>query len=569
MTGAPRTAVQPAALAFALLSGAASAQTPTADLVLKNGVVHTLDAKRPKARAVAIAGRRIVAVGSDAEVARFTGPKTRVIDLAGATAIPGFKESHGHLLGMGFARMSVDISRIASYPEVVKTLAEAARTRKPGEWIEGGRWHEEKWTDKGASVVRGFPTHHALSAATPENPVVLERADGHALLVNAKAMALMGITRDTPAPEGGEIVKDAEGAPTGVFVDRAQSLVRVPPPTAEQTRKALELAMRECVEKGVTAFDDAGVDAETIDLYKEYARAGKLEVRLYPMLAGFDTLRKWRRPELGLGDGMLTIRSVKLMADGAMGSRGAMLLEPYDDDPGNSGLPVTPAETILEASRYGLAHGFQVNTHAIGDRANRLVLDAYEKAFGEHPEVKQPRFRIEHAQILDEQDIPRFSKLGVIASMQGIHCTSDRPWAPSRLGMARVVEGLYVWRKLLRSGARIINGTDAPVEDLDPVKSFYASVTRQSEKGDPPGGFDPDERMTRAEALRSYTLEAAYGAFREQELGSLEPGKLADITVLSKDILAVPDAEILKAEVLYTLVDGRIRHEKARPLTRR
>jgi predicted amidohydrolase YtcJ len=569
MTGAPRTAVQPAALAFALLSGAASAQTPTADLVLKNGVVHTLDAKRPKARAVAIAGRRIVAVGSDAEVARFTGPKTRVIDLAGATAIPGFKESHGHLLGMGFARMSVDISRIASYPEVVKTLAEAARTRKPGEWIEGGRWHEEKWTDKGASVVRGFPTHHALSAATPENPVVLERADGHALLVNAKAMALMGITRDTPAPEGGEIVKDAEGAPTGVFVDRAQSLVRVPPPTAEQTRKALELAMRECVEKGVTAFDDAGVDAETIDLYKEYARAGKLEVRLYPMLAGFDTLRKWRRPELGLGDGMLTIRSVKLMADGAMGSRGAMLLEPYDDDPGNSGLPVTPAETILEASRYGLAHGFQVNTHAIGDRANRLVLDAYEKAFGEHPEVKQPRFRIEHAQILDEQDIPRFSKLGVIASMQGIHCTSDRPWAPSRLGMARVVEGLYVWRKLLRSGARIINGTDAPVEDLDPVKSFYASVTRQSEKGDPPGGFDPDERMTRAEALRSYTLEAAYGAFREQELGSLEPGKLADITVLSKDILAVPDAEILKAEVLYTLVDGRIRYEKARPLTRR
>jgi predicted amidohydrolase YtcJ len=568
MTGViERSAALPAVVAFTLLCCVARAETQPADLVLRSGVVHTLDAKRPKAQAIAIAGRRIVAVGSDAEIARYVGSSTRVINLAGATAIPGFKESHGHLLSMGFARMSVDISGMATYPEVVKKLGEAARTRKPGEWIEGGRWHEEKWTDKGASVVRGFPTHHALSAATPNNPVVLERADGHAVLVNAKAMALMGITKDTPAPEGGEIVKEADGAPIGIFVDRAQSLIRVPPPTAEQTRKALELAMRECVEKGVTAFDDAGVDAGTIDLYKEYARAGKLEVRLYPMLDGYETLRKWRRPEPGLGDGMLTIRSVKLVADGAMGSRGALLLEPYDDDPGNSGLPVTPAETILEASRYGLAHGFQVNTHAIGDHANRLVLDAYEKAFAEHPEVKDPRFRIEHAQILDEHDIPRFGKLGVIASMQGIHCTSDRPWAPNRLGMPRVLEGLYVWQKLLQSGARIINGTDAPVEDVDPLKSFYASVTRQSEQG-PPGGFEPDQRMSRAEALRSYTLEAAYGSFEEKELGSLEAGKLADLTVLSKDILDVADAEVLKAQVLYTIVDGRIRHERARALTR-
>lgn len=558
----------PGVAAFGLLSGAARAQAETADLILRNGVVHTLDAKRPKAQAVAITGKRIVAVGSDAEVLRLAGPRTRMIDLAGATVIPGFKESHGHLLGMGYARMSVDVTGIPTYPEVVKKLAEAARNRTPGEWIEGGRWHEEKWADKGASVVRGFPTHHALSAVTPDNPVVLERADGHAVLVNAKAMALMGITMETRAPEGGEVIKGADGEPTGIFVDRAQSLIRVPPPTAEQTRKALELAMSECVEKGVTAFDDAGVDPATIDLYKEYAQAGKLKMRLYPMLDGYDTLRKWQRPELDLGDGMLTIRSVKLVADGAMGSRGAALLEPYDDDPGNSGLLVTPPETILEASRYGLAHGFQVNTHAIGDRANRLVLDAYEKAFAEHREASDPRFRIEHAQILDESDIPRFGKLGVIASMEGIHCTSDRPWAPSRLGMARVLEGLYVWQKLLRSGARIINGTDAPVEDVDPLKSFYASVTRQSEKGDPPGGFEPDQRMTRAEALRSYTLDAAYGAFREKELGSLEPGKLADLTVLSRDILAVPDSEILKAEVLYTIVDGRIRYEKARPLTR-
>jgi predicted amidohydrolase YtcJ len=561
-----RLLLAPVVLAWPV--GAVCAQSGAADLVLRNGVVHTLDAKRPRAQAVAIAGQRILAVGSDGEIARYVSSRTRVINLAGATVIPGFKESHGHLLSVGFGRMSVDVTSIPTFPQVVAKLAGAARGRKPGEWIEGGRWHEEKWTDKGASVVRGFPTHHALSAVTPDNPVVLERADGHAVLVNAKAMALMGITKDTPAPEGGEIVKDADGAPTGIFVDRAQSLIRVPPPSLEQTRKALELAMRECVEKGVTAFDDAGVDADTIALYKEYAQAGKLEVRLYPMLGGYETLRQWRRPESGLGDGMLTIRSVKLVADGAMGSRGAMLLEPYDDDPGNSGLPVTPAETILEASRYGLAHGFQVNTHAIGDRANRLVLDAYERAFAEHPEVKDPRFRVEHAQILDERDIPRFGSLGVIASMQGIHCTSDRPWAPNRLGMARVLEGLYVWQKLLRSGARIINGTDAPVEDVDPVKSFYASVTRQSEKGEPAGGFEPDQRMTRDEALRSYTLDAAFGSFREKEAGSLEAGKLADLTVLSKDILSVPDAEILKAEVLYTVVDGRIRHEKARALTR-
>jgi predicted amidohydrolase YtcJ len=565
MSGAFVRNTSAALAALGLLPGVARAEQAPADIVLKGGVVHTLDATRPKAQAVAIAGQRIVAVGGDAEMAGLTGPKTRVIDLAGATVIPGFKESHGHLLGMGFARMSVDVTGIPTFGEVVKKLGEAARSRKPGEWIEGGRWHEEKWTDKGPSVVRGFPTHHALSAATPDNPVVLERADGHAVLVNAKAMALMGISKDSEAPEGGEIVKGADGQPTGILVDNAQSLIRVPAPTLDQTRKALELAMRECVAKGVTSFDDAGVGSATIDLYKEYARAARLEVRLYPMLDGYEMLRKWQRPELGLGGGMLTIRSVKLVADGAMGSRGAALLQPYDDDPGNTGLLVTPPETILEASRYGLAHGFQVNTHAIGDKANRLVLDAYHKAFAEHPEVKDPRFRIEHAQILDEQDIPRFGKLGVIASMQGIHCTSDRPWAPSRLGMARVEEGLYVWQKLLRSGARIINGSDAPVEDVDPLKSFYASVTRQSEKGDPPGGFEPDQRMTRLEALRSYTLEAAYGSFRERELGSLEPGKLADLTVVSKDILAVPDAEILKAEVLYTIVDGRIRHEKRKP----
>jgi predicted amidohydrolase YtcJ len=280
------------------------------------------------------------------------------------------------------------------------------------------------------------------------------------------------------------------------------------------------------------------------------------------MIRGLDNVRRFGKPETGLGRGFLNFRSVKLTSDGALGSRGAALLEPYVDDKGNSGFFTTPPQEILETARFCLQNGFQLNVHAIGDRANRMVLDQFEKAFSENPNVKEPRFRIEHAQILDEQDIPRFAKLGVIASMQGIHATSDLPWAGERLGAARVAEGAYVWQKLLKSGARVINGTDAPVEDVDAIKSFYASVTRQDEQGRPKGGFSPDQKMSREEALRSYTLAAAYGSFAEKDLGSIETGKLADFTVLSKDILKVPDAEILKAEILYTIVDGRVRYKK-------
>jgi predicted amidohydrolase YtcJ len=372
----------------------------------------------------------------------------------------------------------------------------------------------------------------------------------------------VGINKDTQPPPGGEIIRDASGRPTGVFVDNAQRLVPVPPPDAAQQQNALNLAMEECVSKGVTSFDDAGAPKDVIELYKRYAAAGKLQIRLYAMLGGFDTLRQFERPELGLGGGLLTIRSVKLYADGALGSRGAALLEPYADDPGNSGLLLTPPEQLLEATRYAVGHGFQVCTHAIGDRGNRVILDIYEKAMKEHPEAKDPRLRVEHAQILDAQDIPRFAKLGVIASMQGIHATSDRPWAPARLGMERVTEGAYVWQKLLQSGARVINGTDAPVEDLNPLKCFYASVTRQDESGNPPGGFDPDQRMSREQALRSYTLEPAYGTFQEATLGSIETGKRADLTVLSKDILSVPAPEILKTDVVMTIVDGKVRYQR-------
>lgn len=560
----PGAVLVPAVLPLlAVAPGAAVAQQGMADLVLRNGVVHTMDPGRPAAQAVAVRGARILAVGASDEVARLAGPEARVIDLQGATVIPGFKESHGHFLGIGQARLTVNLVGTRTYADIVEKVAAAVRAARPGDWVVGRGWHEGKWTDTSTLTVRGFPTHQALSAVSPDNPVYLTRADGHAGFANAKAMQLMRVSAASQPPAGGEIIKDKDGQPTGIFVDRAQALIHVPPPTQEQQRRAFELASEECLRKGITSFDDAGVSMDAVALYKEQAEAGKLDLRLYVMVRGLDNARRLGSPQIGLAGGMLTVRAVKLSADGALGSRGAALLEPYLDDTGNSGFFTTPPDELLETARFCLKNGLQLCVHAIGDRANRMLLDQFERAFAESPHVKDPRFRDEHTQILDERDIPRFAKLGVIASMQGIHATSDLPWATSRLGEARVAEGAYVWRKLLASGVKIINGTDAPVEDVDPVKSFYASVTRQDEQGRPPGGFSPDQRMTREEALRSYTLDAAYGSFMENDLGSIQPGKLADLTVLSKDILTVPDAEILKAEVLYTIVDGKLRYSKA------
>lgn len=547
-----------------LVGARAALAAEPADLVLKRAVIHTLDAARPRAEAVAVRGNRIVAVGSYADVDALVGPRTRVMDLAGATVVPGFEDAHAHFLGIGFARLDVDLVGTRSFDEVVERVRRAVPARAPGEWIRGRGWHEEKWTAPAPGAVRGFPIHQALSAVSPDNPVVLERADGHAVLVNARAMALMGITRATPTPNGGEIIHDAHGEPTGIFVDNAEALVTPRERSAPELRRALELAMDECLEKGVTGLTDAGAPLEVIDLYKQAAGAGRLRTRLYVMASGLSTMRALGQPETGLGSGMLALRAVKVYADGALGSRGAALLEPYADDPGNLGLIRTPPDEMLEAARFALAHGFQMGVHAIGDRANRLVLDTYERAFAERPEAKDPRFRIEHAQILDAADIPRFGRLGVLASMQGIHCPSDRPWAAKRLGEARVAEGAYVWRKLLSTGARILNGTDAPVEDVSPIQNFHASVTRQDADGRPPGGFDPDQKLTRTEALRTMTLDAAYGSFAERDRGSIEVGKLADLTVLSQDILSVPDDALMRTAVLATIVDGRVLYEKAR-----
>jgi len=555
----PRRAGCILALAALLLQPPASAAPPPqpAQLVLRGGVVHTLDPARPRAEAVAVRDGRIAAVGSSREVAPLVAPGTRVVELGGRTVIPGFEDSHAHLLGVGLQKIDLDLVGTRSFDEVVARVAAAVLDRRPGEWIRGRGWHEGRWAAAPADGVRGFPTHAALSAVSPDNPVVLARADGHAVLANARAMAARGITRDTPAPPGGEIVRNARGEPTGVFVDNAKRLVEAPAPSPQERQRALDLAMDECARKGVTTLTDAGATLDEIAMYRQAAEQGRLRTRLYVMAGGRQTMLSLGKPLIGLGRGMLTVRAVKLYADGALGSRGAALLQPYSDDPGNSGQLVTAEEAILETTREALARGFQVATHAIGDRANRIVLDAYERALAEAGHPTDRRLRVEHAQVLDPADIPRFGRTGVLASIQGIHCPSDRPWAGARLGAKRL-RGAYAWRSLLASGARLLNGTDAPVEDLSPVQNFHATVTRQDASGQPPGGFDPEQKLTREEALRTMTSEGGYGRFAEADEGSLRVGNRADLVVLSRDILAVPDEALMSTSVVLTVVDGRV-----------
>lgn len=557
----PPPAVVSSLLSLALLAVIASGEAAgaPADLVLRGGRVHTLDPRRPLAQAVAVRGQRVAAVGSDAEIAPLVGPRTRVVELGGRTLIPGFDDAHAHLLGIGFRRLDLDLAEAASFEAVVARVAEAVTRRRPGEWVRGRGWHEGKWRTPPPGAVRGFPVHAALSAVSPHNPVLLERADGHAVLANARAMALAGITRDTAAPAGGELIRDASGDPTGVFVDNAERLVAPPERTAAENERALELAMDECLRHGITSLTDAGASLAVIDRYRRAADRGRLRTRLYVMAEGLETMRALGRPELDRG--LLTVRAVKTYADGALGSRGAALLEPYADDPGNRGLLVTPPERLLATVRFALEHGFQPATHAIGDRANRVVLDVYEAALRERPAGADLRPRVEHAQILDATDLPRFARLGVIASVQAVHCPSDRPWAGARLGEARIAEGAYAWRRLLASGARLANGTDAPVESLSAIGSFHAAVTRQNAAGEPPGGFDPDQRLTRLEALRAMTQDAAFASFQEDRKGSIAPGHWADLVVLSQDLLAVADEALLDTRVTMTIVDGQVLFE--------
>jgi predicted amidohydrolase YtcJ len=548
-------------------------KTP-ADLIIRGGTIYTVEEATPTVEAVAVTGDKIVYAGDLDGLAKFEGENTQVIDLQGKTMTPGFIEGHGHFMGLGFGELNLDLSSVESYEEMVEKVKEAVANTPPGQWIVGRGWHQDKWTTKPEKEIKGFPTHQLLSAVSPDNPVFLRHASGHAGFANAKAMQLAGVNQLSVEKlgknmgEGGEILVDELGNPTGLFNERAQSLIGefIPETSEETASRALELAIAASLRNGITSFHDAGVSRGNIELFRKFKAENKLNTRLFVMLTGFDSqlLYDWfkKGPEID-SDNLLTIRSIKLNCDGALGSRGAWLMEPYTDRPDFSGMATLSMDTVLKISREGLKYGFQVCSHAIGDRANKEILDRYETAFNENKEQsKDHRFRIEHAQHLRPADIPRFGQLGVIPAMQAVHMSSDRSWAIDRLGEKRIKEGAYMWQSLLKSGAVIVNGTDVPVEPINPIASFYASVTRQTLKGEPEGGYEPEEKMTRKQALRSYTLDAAYGAFEENIKGSIAPGKLADFTIFTKDMMTVPDSELLSTEVAMTVLGGKVLYEK-------
>jgi predicted amidohydrolase YtcJ len=561
-----------AGLALGLGACESRPKVEPATLVLNKGKIATVDDQKPEAQALAARGDTIVAVGTNEEIAAFVGPETRVVDLRGRLAIPGFIEGHGHFTGVGEARIVLNLTMVRNWDEVVAMVKDAAARARPGEWIRGRGWHQDKWDKRPVPAVEGFPTQASLSAVSPNNPVVLGHASGHASFANAKAMELAGVTRSTKNPPGGEILKDAKGEPTGLFRETADELLEAayekaregmkPEEREAEVRRQIQLADEEALSKGVSSFQDAGSSFETIDVFKKVASEGKLGLRLWVMIRDSNERMAERLASYRLIDGYekhLTVRAIKHTFDGALGSRGAWLLEPYSDLPSSTGLNTTPVATVEETARLAMANGYQLCVHAIGDRANREVLNIFEAAFKANPDKKDVRWRIEHAQHLHPADIPRFGQLGVIASMQGVHCTSDAVFVPARLGARRSEEGAYVWQKLMKSGALVSNGTDAPVEDIDPIANYYATVTRKLKDG---STFYPDQRMSRQEALRSSTRNAAYAAFEEGRKGSLGVGKLADVAILSLDILTIPEEEITKTRVDYTIVGGKVLYER-------
>lgn len=535
-------------------SVASAAPRGGADLIVTAATIHTVDPHVPRVQAFAVRDGRFVYVGSRDGARAFRGPRTKTLDLGNVTVLPGLIDAHLHFTGVGEALHEVDLVHAATFEEVVRrTVAFAAASRDP--WIIGDGWDQNLWPDK------NFPAHDALSAAIPDRPVVLHRIDGHALLANAKAMELAGVGAMTQDPAGGRILRDAHGAPSGVFIDNARALVMhaIPPATHDQLVRASEAALKECHRWGLTAIGDPGNGQDVIAAYEELARNGRYTLRNHVMLAGSDSALidayLARGPRTLDHDGRLAIRAIKLYIDGALGSRGAALLAPYSDDPNNTGLLRTAQAEVQHLCERALKAGFQVCTHAIGDRGNRVVLDAYEAAL-RTTAVRDHRFRIEHAQVLAPGDIPRFAKLGVIPSMQSTHQISDMAWAQARLGPDRV-RGAYAWRALLDTGVTIANGTDAPVEAVNSLRTFHAAITRENEANQPPGGWYPAQRMTRAEALKSMTIWAARANFMEHATGSITAGTYADFAVLDRDWMRVAPEAIMETRVLATYSGGK------------
>lgn len=534
-----------------------------AEWILANGNIITLTENPLRANTLVIGGGKILAVGDSTIIPRWKNKKTRIINLKGATVIPGFIEGHGHLLSFGLQLSRVQLADAASYQEVIRRVREEAERIPKGEWIIGRGWHQDKWNDQ-FSRVKGFPVHDPLSAAVPEHPVCLIHASGHAVLVNRMAMEIAEVKPGTPDPEGGEIIRYPNGQPTGVFVENAENLIyrSIPPLTPERKREVLLKAQEECFRYGITMFHDAGEDQETIQLIKGMYGEGLLRMRLYMMISGDDSATcnyyVTHGPEYSLFDDHLFIRAVKLYIDGALGSRGAWLIEPYADRPDYTGEPVNPPEKLEKMTELAVEKGFQVCTHAIGDRGNRTMLHIYRKILEKYPDPTSFRLRIEHAQHLQPEDFVLFGQYGIIASMQAVHFASDIDWAIDRLGERRIRNGSYAWKSLLNAGAVLMNGTDVPVESIDPIRNYYTAVSRKNFRGEFREWYNQEETLSRMEALRSYTLNNAYGAFLEKKLGTIEPGKYADLTVLSADITTVPEDSILRISVKMTFVNGNI-----------
>lgn len=535
-----------------LLLGLAAAplRAQMADWLVENAVIYTGNPKLPKARSLAVQGGRIAAVGDD--LSALAGPATKRTNLQGAAVLPGLIDAHAHMRGLGGLLESRDLRFVPTVAQIAAYVAELAASRPKGQWLTARNWDQTNWGG-------ALPTAADLDKAAPDHPVYLTRVDGHAAWVNSAALRAAGLTAKTPDPAGGKIIRDAQGNPAGVLIDRAMGLVRskIPPAPYEQIKKQLELAARECARLGLTGVHDAGVSREDLRAYRELIAENRFPLRIYAMIGGDGALwREYLARGIETGD-KLTVRSIKLYADGALGSRGAALWQDYSDEKGNTGLLMTTREPIERVARDASAKGFQVCTHAIGDRANRIVLDAYAAVLGGK---NDKRFRVEHAQVISLPDFKLFADYSVIASIQATHATSDMRWIAQRIGPDRVA-GAYAWQRFLKLGVPVANGSDFPVEEPNPMLGLYASITRQDLKGQPPGGWTPDQRMSRAEALHSFTLGAAYAAFEEKTKGTLEPGKLADFIVLDRDVMTVEAARIPEAKVRMTVLGGRIVHE--------
>ena len=543
-----------------LLLHIAPQQPAPADIVLRNAKVYTANDRAPRAEAVAIRGNKIAFVGRNGDAQRLVGPNTRVVDLRGAAVFPGFTDAHVHLAGIGAREMNLNLEGTTSLEDFLARVKARVDQTPAGQWVTGRGWIETFWKPP------VFPTRQDLDRIAPNHPVVLTRADGHASIANSTALRLAGITRTTPAPAGGAINKDAEGEPTGMLIDRAQGLVSrlVPPPTDEDQDQALLKGVEREVGLGWTQVHHAGGSWEEVDRLRRLYQAGKIKLRVYYAIRGPGADAD-RLIAQGAGpaefDNRLTVRTIKVSIDGALGSRGAALLAPYSDDPRTSGLITTDTVAYMRTLLGALRAGIQLETHAIGDRGNRLTLDFYERAMREVPadqrKVAEPRWRDEHSQILSLQDIPRFKQLGVIASMQPSHAIGDLYFAPARLGMERLA-GAYAWQSLIKLGVPLAGGSDAPVERGEPLIEFYAAVARKDTAGRSGQGWHPEEKMTRDQALKAFTAWAAFAAFEEAVRGTIETGKLADLTVFDKDLMVVPELEILKAKNLMTIINGEI-----------